>query len=211
MSKQNTMSRQTRLNWLIDATVFSCAVVAVLSGIYFLFWPSGFQGGRNAVYSTIVLFERSAWSDLHTWGGVLMVITVVVHFAYHWSWVTMMSKRVVNALRNRGSRMSRGARVNLFVDATVAISFLITAISGCYFLLVPAGGMQGSRNTGWDPYFLFSRTTWDLIHTWAGVAMIVAVPIHFAIHWRWITKVTSRFFTTLIPQPRSRRSAVITH
>ena len=37
--------------------------------------------------------------------------------------------------------------------------------------------------------FLFSRTTWDLIHTWAGVTLIAAAVIHLAIHWRWIVKV----------------------
>ncbi len=206
MSRQNAMARQTRVNWLIDAAVFLCAVVAALSGVYFLFWPSGYQGGRNAAYTSGPLFERATWSDLHTWGGVLMVIAVVVHFAYHWPWVTMMTRRVVNALRNRGSQMSRGARVNLLVDGVIAISFLITAISGCYFLFVPAGGMQGGRNPGWDPNFVFSRATWDLIHTWAGVAMILAAVIHFAIHWRWVTKVTARFFTTLLPRPASRPS-----
>jgi hypothetical protein len=39
------MSRQTRLNWLIDAAVFISGMVAALSGLYFLFVPSGgYQG-----------------------------------------------------------------------------------------------------------------------------------------------------------------------
>jgi len=50
------------------------ALLAALSGIYFLFLPvSGYQGGRNPMYGVTVLFERSAWDDLHTWGGVVMI------------------------------------------------------------------------------------------------------------------------------------------
>ncbi|MBN1201566.1 MAG: DUF4405 domain-containing protein [Anaerolineae bacterium] len=196
------MSRQTRFNWLIDAALFLCALAALLSGIYFLFLPAGFQGGRNIAYSTTIVFERPVWSDLHTWGGVLMIVAAVTHFVYHWQWVTMMSKRVAKAMRGQGTHMSGGAKVNLVVDAAMAVSFLVTAVSGCYFLFVPAGGVHGGRIAGWDPNFLFSRTTWDLIHTWAGVAMIEAAVIHFAIHWRWVTKVTAKFFATLIPRPK---------
>jgi len=72
------------------------------------------------------------------------------------------------------------------INVLVAVSFLLTAVSGIYFLFAPSGGFQGGRNTNWDPMFLFSRTTWDLIHTWAGVAFISAAVVHFWIHWRWI-------------------------
>ena len=41
-----------------------------------------------------------------------------------------------------------------------------------------------------------------MIHTWSGVAMIVAAVIHLAIHWRWVTNVTTRFFLSLKPQPK---------
>jgi preprotein translocase subunit SecY len=202
MTRQNSMSRQTRLNWLIDAAVFGSALVAALSGIYFLYLPSGgYQGGQNIMYGVTILFERGTWSDLHTWGGVLMIIAVAIHFAIHWGWVKMMSKRIVKALRGQGAHMSRGAKINLIVDAVIAISFLITAISGIYFLLGTSGGYQGGNNPGWDPDILWSRTTWDLIHTWAGVTMIAAAVVHFAIHWRWVTKVTTKFFVSLWPRP----------
>jgi hypothetical protein len=29
--------------------------------------------------------------------------------------------------------------------------------------------------------------------------MIIAAIVHFAIHWRWVKKVTMRFFATLVP------------
>jgi len=207
MNKRIGMSMQTRKNWLIDAAVFLGGIVAALSGIYFLYLPSGgYQGGRNLLYGVTVLFERHTWEDLHVWGGVAMIAAVVVHFAIHWSWVKMMARRVVNALRSRGSGLSRGARFNVAIDLLVAISFLVTAVTGIYFLFVPEGGYQGGSNAGWDPNLLFSRTTWDLIHTWAGVVMIVAAAVHFWIHWRWVVNVTRRFFLSLLPQPKDERA-----
>jgi hypothetical protein len=191
------MSARTRANWLIDAAVFSGAVVAVLSGIYFLFYPSGgYQGGRNALYGVTVLFERHTWSDLHTWGGVLMIAAVVVHLIIHWKWIKSMTRRVIPTLCTGSSSLSRGARVNVIVDVVIAICFVVTAVSGLYFLFTPAGGIHTSTVTT----FLFSGATWDVIHTWSGVVLIAAALVHFYIHWGWIRKVTARFFLSLLPE-----------
>lgn len=204
MSKRNTLSKQTRTNWLIDAAVFVGAVLASLSGVYFLFIPSGgYQGGRNPWYNVSILFSRHAWDDLHTWGGVVMITAVVIHFGIHWDWVKMMTRRVSNVMLSRGSTFSRGAQINVAVDVVIALSFLLTALSGVYFLFAPAGGFQGGQNANWDPGWLLARSTWDLIHSWAGVVMIVAAVVHFAIHWRWVKNVTARFFSSLWPQPQT--------
>jgi preprotein translocase subunit SecY len=205
MSKPVRMSIETRKNWVIDAAVFLGGVVAALSGIYFLFLPSGgYQGGRNPAYGLTVLWSRHTWSDLHTWTGVLMIAAVIVHFSIHWQWVKRMSRRTITALMPRGKPLSRGAMSNVAVDALIAVSFLVCAGSGIYFLFSPSGGLHGERYLTSDPSLLFSRTMWDLIHTWSGVALIVAATIHFAIHWRWVKNVTTRFFLSLRPQPRLR-------
>ena len=193
--KRISESANQRKKWLLDATVFLSGLVAALSGIYFLFVPSGgYQGGRNPMYGVTILFSRHTWDDLHTWGGLLMIAAAVLHLAIHWRWVKVMSKRTVKALLSRETRLSKGFRLNVAINVLVAVSFLLTTVSGIYFLFAPSGGFQGGSNTGWDPMFLFSRTTWDLIHTWAGVAFIGAAVVHFSIHWRWVKTMTKRFF-----------------
>lgn len=190
------LSAQTRTNWLIDVALFVGGILAALSGIYFLYLPSGgYQGGRNPMYGVTILFSREGWSSLHTWAGVVMIIAVAVHLANHWPWVKRMSRRTIQVLRPNGKALSRGALVNVAVDTAIAISFLVCAISGIYFLFAPAGGFQGGNNPAWEPNFLFSRTNWDLLHTWSGVIMIVAAVIHLAIHWRWVVNVSARFFS----------------
>ena len=204
MNKRVKISMQTRMNWLIDAAVFIGGVLAALSGIYFLYLPSGgYQGGRNPMYGVTVLFERHTWSDVHMWGGVLMIAAILIHLAIHWQWVKMMGRKAVNGMLSRGTGLSKGAKFNVALDLVVAISFLVCALSGVYLLFAPSGGFQGGNNPGWDPNFLFSRTTWDLIHTWSGVVVTAAAAVHFAIHWRWVKNVTRKFFVSLLPQPQA--------
>lgn len=197
MAKTVRISKQTRQNWLIDAAVFVGALLSALTGIYFLFLPvGGYQGGRNPAYGLTILFGRQTWDDVHTWGGLLMILAVVIHLAWHWSWVMMMSRRAGNALLGKGTTFSRGARINVLVDLAIALSFLVTAVSAIYFLFVPAGYAAGTTR-GWDPGFLFSRATWDLLHTWGFVAMMLAALLHIIIHWRWIVNVTRRFWQSM--------------
>jgi len=199
MSKKTSMSLQTRTNWIIDLAVFLGGSIAAISGIYFLFLPSGgYQGGRNPMYGVTILFTRHTWDDLHTWGGVAMIAAAVIHFAIHWSWVKLMARRIVNA---KGTNMSTGAKLNVVLDAVVAVSFFVTAVSGLYFMLAPLAGIEVSKNVG-AAAVLLSNTTWDLIHTWAGVVMIAAIVVHFWIHWRWVVNVTGRFFQSLWLQPK---------
>jgi hypothetical protein len=57
MAKTRTVSNQTRNNWLIDVTLLLGAIVATVTGIYFLFLPvGGYQGGRNLMYGVKILF-----------------------------------------------------------------------------------------------------------------------------------------------------------
>lgn len=205
MTKASSISWQTRKNWLIDFAVFSGALLAILSGIYFLYLPSGgYQGGRNPMYNITILFTRHTWSDVHTWGGLLMIVAVAIHFAIHWRWVIMMARRMVGVLRRRGTRFSRGAKINLFVDVIIALAFLVTAVSGIYFLFVP-GGHQAGLSAASNTDILFTRLTWDLVHTWAAVTMTAAAMLHFAIHWRWVVNVTRRFFQ----MPQQARGAAL--
>lgn len=185
MSMKKGMSKITRRNWWMDALLFSSALAAALSGVYFLYFPAGgFQGGRNPYYNLQVIFRRHTWGDLHMWAGIMMIVIAIIHLSLHWSWVVNMTHRTLKDLTGMNGKMNMRGRFNLLLNAAVGISFLLTAISGVYFLFVSGG--RGAV----DPMLLFSRITRDLIHTWAGATLIATGVIHFAIHWRWVVNVT---------------------
>jgi len=189
MSRASTLSGQTQRIWLVDALLFLSGVLAALSGVYFLFLPvGGYQGGRNPMYGVTILFSRHTWEDLHVWSGIAMIVVAAVHIALHWNWITSMSRRALKTLVGRPASLSGRSWMNAAVNAIVATSFAMTAISGLYFFLWPRTYGRGVTATA--PTVLFSASAWDLIHTWASVALITAALVHFAIHWRWVTNVT---------------------
>jgi hypothetical protein len=185
MSGVNSVSNLTRRNWLIDAGLLLSALIAMLSGVYFLYIPSGgYQGGRNPLAQLQIIFERHTWEDLHTWGGIVMVAVATIHLILHWSWFTAMTRRTIKELRGQCGCMNARGRWNLWINVLVAVSFILVAISGLYFFFFP-----GNKNLPGSTV-IFSWNTWDLIHTWSGIVLTSAAVLHFAIHWKWVTKVT---------------------
>ena len=194
MSTIRRVSARTRNNWLIDTLLLSSGLVACLSGLYFLFLPvGGYQGGHNPMYGVVILFERHTWGDLHTWGGAIMIAIASLHIPMHWGWIVNMTKRVGKMMTGRCKSMNARGKYNLAVNSVVGLSFLVTAVSGLYFLLIPGASHESHAP---DPLFLFNRFTWDLIHTWSGVILISAAILHFAIHWKWVVKVTKKIILT---------------
>ena len=207
MPKSNSVAPKTRNNWLIDAALFLGAVISSITGIYFLFLPvGGYQGGRNPMYGIIILFERHTWEDLHTWFGILMILVALVHIVVHWSWIVSMARRVWSELTQRSNCLNSRSRTNLLVNVAIGLSFIVTAASGLYLFFIP-GGSHGVA----DPVILFTRNTWDLIHTWAGIFMISAAVVHFSIHWRWITKVSGKMLRAILPDSGAQSTSQITN
>jgi len=142
-----------------------------------------------------VIFERQTWDLIHTWGSVAMILAVLVHLALHWDWVASMSKRIFRQVIGRGTALNRRGQFNILINILVAVSFSLAALSGIYFLFFPGG-----HQTSADTILLFSRTTWDLIHTWSAVVLIIAAIIHFAIHWQWVVKVSRKLLFGTVNQ-----------
>ena len=81
---------------------------------------------------------------------------------------------------------------NWWIDTILALGAVVAILSSLYFLVFPVGGYQGGRNLNYARVVIFSRHTWDIIHTWSGLAMIIAAIIHILIHWGWITGTAKR-------------------
>jgi len=169
-------------------------LIAILSGIYFLFLPiGGFQGGRNPFYELIIFFERHTWDDIHTWSSVAIMALVALHIPLHWQWIVKMTKTGFRSMFGK-SRLNKHSRFNLFINILIGLSGLICALSGLYFLFLPMA-----------PFWIFSSFIWDMIHTWSGVVMTAAGILHFGIHWKWVVKVLGKYGKALItPRPARR-------
>jgi hypothetical protein len=88
-------------------------------------------------------------------------------------------------------------RYNFWLDATIFVAFLITAITGLLlWLVVPHE--QGSQTLLLE----LARRTWVGIHDWAGIVVLTGVATHIALHWKWITCVAGRYLGKLAQQAR---------
>jgi hypothetical protein len=188
--KENiVLPNKVKNNWWLDISLFIGGVIAIFSGIYFLILPvGGFKGGRNPYYGIQILFDRSTWESLHTWGGVAMILVAIVHFIIHWKWVKGTVKLLAGSIFTKSGAPSASNKRNGLVDGIILISFVLSAISGLYFLFAPE-----ARN---DTIirFLFSPIVWDNLHTWSSVVFISAILVHLVLHWKWIAKVTPNIF-----------------
>jgi len=187
-------SIQTRNNIILDMFMLISGLIAILSGIYFLFLPiGGFQGGRNPFYDVIVFFERHTWGDVHTWSSVAIMALATLHIPLHWVWIVKMTKTGFRSLFGK-SKLKKRSSFNLAINILIGISGLICGLSGLYFLFLP--GM---------PTWIFTPLIWDLIHTWSGVVMTAVGILHFGIHWKWVVKVLGKYGKALIlPKPTQR-------
>jgi hypothetical protein len=102
----------------------------------------------------------------------------------HWPWFGRMARRTVNELRGKCGCMNRYGRFNLIVNVLTGILFTVTALSGICLFFLPRGRVASGE------LLLLSKSTWDILHTWAGALLIATALVHFAIHWRWMVKVT---------------------
>lgn len=187
-NKTRVFSPQTRNNFLLDIPMLLAGLASVLTGIYFLFLPvGGFQGGRNPLYGIVIFFERHTWGDIHTWSSVIIMALAALHIPIHWDWITKMTRSGVRAIFGK-SKLNKFSQFNLLINILIGLSGLVCGLSGLYFLFEPVLVPLGS--SGW----LFNDLTWDMIHTWSGVVVTAAAILHFAIHWRWVTKVFSKYW-----------------
>ncbi len=192
-SEKPVFSNQTRNNIILDMFLLISGLIAILSGIYFIFLPiGGFQGGRNPLYGISIFFERHTWEDIHIWSSVIIMALAALHIPLHWQWIVKMTKTGFRTLFGK-SKLNKHSRFNLVINILIGISGLICGLSGLYFLFLPP-------TQSW----IFTPLVWDLIHTWSGVVMTAVGILHFGIHWNWVVKVLGKYGKALIaPKPTS--------
>jgi len=92
--KRTSVSTATLNRWWLFALLSLTGLAILFSSVYFLFFPVGFQGGRNPDYGTIIVFDREMWDAIHLWSGIGMIIVLVVHIAVHDKWILVIYKRL---------------------------------------------------------------------------------------------------------------------
>ena len=75
------------------------------------------------------------------------------------------------------------AFVNYCIDVGLAITFLITFITGIFKWPILV------QKFGWN---LSTYRVFTFLHDWVGLLMGLLVLVHIALHWRWIVVMTKK-------------------
>jgi hypothetical protein len=97
--------------------------------------------------------------------------------------------------------LMKRAKLNYWVDVSIGVSFILSAVSGLVFLL-PVNSVSGLNSI-----LSISYPFWDQLHTWSSLVMIAGVLAHLVLHWKWIVGMTKK---TLLPARKPKEGTTST-
>ena len=169
------MFGKSRYNFWLDLSILTAFLVTAVTGL--LLWlvlPHG-PGSQSSVFLGLT---RYAWIDIHDWAGLAMLLGAATHIALHWKWISCVAGRYFK-------RLARQARINFSLNSLLFIAFFLVSLSGLVaWLVLPGSGEAAVSPVGHG---------WNDIHLWTGLAMIVVLTVHFALHWNWLTFTARRY------------------
>ena len=84
------------------------------------------------------------------------------------------------------------SKINYIIDAFMAISFFVVAITGLVmFFFLPSGIQRG----GYQEFLGIIKHIWIDIHNWSGIILIILVIVHLILHWNWIISMTKNVWS----------------
>jgi hypothetical protein len=161
------MSKNERNFWLDWMLLFAFSITLVSGLLLWLVIPSS----NTSVFAGI---DRTVWLAWHVGSGLTGLVGVIVHIVWHWEWL--------KALRGRPLRMmKRPVRANRVINRMTWVAFISSNIFGNLAWLLSAGMPTGVIK-------LFDR-----LHVVTGIAWLVFLATHLALHQKWITSAIQRY------------------
>ena len=166
--------KQTERNFWLDISLFVTFLLAVFTGL--LLWVL-IPHQSAAVF---LGFNRHSWLTAHICSGLASAAGIVIHIIWHRDWFKALRKRPIASLPPK-------LRANRVIDRLIWMIFLATGVFGALAWILSAGGNIVS---------ISSR-----LHVAFGMAWLLGITIHLALHKKWITSTTRRFLWVRMGPP----------
>lgn len=83
------MKKQS-IKFIVDAITFLSFIITAITGLaIFFFMPSGVRQGRLQEFLGI---QKGAWTFVHDWVGIIMIIFAFIHVILYWNVFVCMAK-----------------------------------------------------------------------------------------------------------------------
>jgi len=86
--------KEAKRNYYVNTVIGIAFLVTALSALVFLV-PIDWIDFSSSMTPTILGVDFGVWQTLHKWGGIVMLIGVVVHQLLHLKWIVAMTKKVL--------------------------------------------------------------------------------------------------------------------
>ena len=92
--------KKANRNYLVDVVIGVAFLVAGLSALVFLV-PVNWIDFSSSITPTFLGLNFGFWQTLHKWGGIAMMVGVVLHLVLHWNWIITMTKKMLPGRKTR--------------------------------------------------------------------------------------------------------------
>jgi hypothetical protein len=125
----------------------------------------------------VAMEPRLTGTSLHEWISVALAATVIVHLLLHWQWAVSVTTKFFH-------KLIYATRIQYVVDLLMFVSFTTVIFSGLMISrsVMPFFGIQLGQG------FNFRE-----LHAAAASLGLIAMAVHFALHWDWVTRTSKRF------------------
>ena len=84
--------KNAKINYIIDSLALVAFSVVAFSGLAIKFFmPGGVRQGR---FQEFLGVQKSVWSQIHDWFGILLIVMILLHLFLHWEWIMRMTKKM---------------------------------------------------------------------------------------------------------------------
>lgn len=159
---------KTEHNFWLDVTMFMALLITTVTGLFlWLVIP-------HTVDVSFLGLARRMWVVIHISSGFVMLAGVVMHIVWHWQWLKALRGRPLRAIPKQ-------VRANRVVDRLIWITFITTNVFGV---------IAWTLHFGDDTCVL---SVADRLHVVTGVAWVVILIVHLALHWKWTVSAIRRY------------------
>ncbi len=113
---------------------------------------------------------------VHEWISVAVIVPLLFHLIINWDWTVRVIERFAE-------RLLHASRLNLLVDVALFVSAVAVMLSGLMVSQVVAA---------WFGVAIAPSPIWVAVHSVSADAVIAALLVHLALHWRWVFNVARR-------------------
>lgn len=97
---------KAKRNYVVDILIGIAFLIAGLTALVFLV-PTTWIDFASSVTPTFLGLNFGIWQGLHKWGGIAMMVGVLLHLVLHWKWIINMTKNILPGSKAKQAEQSQ--------------------------------------------------------------------------------------------------------